>query len=116
MPKTIDRETLRLKLDSRQKPMLVEALPAAYYEQGHLPGAVNIPHDAVDAQAVRLLPDKSAEVVVYCASATCRNSDYAALRLKALGYANVRVYAGGKADWIEAGLPVESGGTSHRAA
>lgn len=115
MPETIDRETLRLKLEGRQKPVLVEALPAAYYEQGHLPAAVNIPHDTVDALAARLLPDKNAEIVVYCASATCRNSDYAALRLKALGYAHVRVYAGGKADWIEAGLPIESG-ASHRAA
>lgn len=115
MPDTIDRETLRLKLENRQRLVLVEALPAAYYEQGHLPAAVNIPHDAVDAQAARLLPDKNVEIVVYCASATCRNSDYAALRLKALGYANVYVYTGGKADWMDAGLPVESG-ASHRAA
>lgn len=115
MIETIDRETLRLKLEGRQRPVLVEALPPAYYERGHLPAAVNIPHDTVDAQAARLLPDKNAEIVVYCASATCRNSDYAALRLKALGYVHVRVYAGGKADWIAAGLPIESG-ASHRAA
>ena len=89
--------------------MLVEALPANYYRQAHLPDALNIPHDAVDALAPRLLPDKNAEIVVYCASATCRNSDYAARRLSALGYGNVRTYAGGKADWIDAGLPVESG-------
>ena len=109
MTQTIDREALLAKLDSRHKPVLVESLPASYYEQAHLPGALNIPHDFVDALAAGLLPDKSAEIVVYCASITCRNSDYAAQRLSALGYRNVRTYAGGKADWIDAGLPVESG-------
>lgn len=116
MTETIDRETLRAKLDSRRKPVLVEALPATYYEQAHLPDALNIPHDAVDALAARLLPDKSAEIVVYCASATCRNSDYAAQRLSALGYQNVRTYTGGKADWIDAGLPIESGSATRRIA
>lgn len=109
MTETIDRESLRQALANGRKPRLVEALPAAYYEQGHLPGAVNIPHDAVNTLAPRLLPDKTATIVVYCASETCRNSDYAAQRLRALGYADVRTYAGGKADWIAAGLPVESG-------
>ena len=116
MTQTIDRETLRAKLDSRHKPTLVEALPAPYYEQAHLPGALNIPHDAVDRLAAALLPDQSAEIVVYCASATCRNSDYAAQRLTALGYRNVRTYVGGKADWIDAGLSVESGLPARRSA
>jgi rhodanese-related sulfurtransferase len=109
MTETIDRETLRLALDSSRKPVLVEALPAAYYDQGHLPGAVNIPHDAVNALAARLLPDKTVDIVVYCASATCRNSEYAAQRLTALGYAHVRTFVGGKADWTAAGLPLEGG-------
>jgi hypothetical protein len=30
------------------------------------------------------------------------------LKLAALGYTNVRDYAEGKQDWIDAGLPVES--------
>ena len=32
----------------------------------------------------------------------------AARELAALGYTNVRDYAGGKQEWMEAGLPVES--------
>lgn len=116
MAETINRETLTQKLDSRRKPVLVETLPSAYHQQAHLPGALNIPHDAVDALAPRLLPDKNAEIVVYCASVTCKNSDYAAARLEALGYRNVFKYTDGKADWIAAGLPVESGAASSHAA
>jgi len=111
MSELVTREELRQKLGSRPAPVLVETLPANYFQQSHLPGAINLPHDSVDKLASRLLPDKDAEIGVYGASITCRNSDYAAARLKALGYRNVRIYADGKADWIEAGLPVETGHT-----
>jgi rhodanese-related sulfurtransferase len=53
------------------------------------------------------VPDKDAEVVVYCASGPCPNSGIASNRLAALGYTNVRDYHEGKAEWVEAGLPVE---------
>ncbi|MGH9206402.1 MAG: rhodanese-like domain-containing protein [Acidimicrobiales bacterium] len=44
----------------------------------------------------------------------CANSKLAASRLRSLGYVDVRAYEGGKQEWIEAGLPVES--TSDRQA
>jgi rhodanese-related sulfurtransferase len=87
---------------------LVEALPESYYNTGHLPGALNLPHEEVDALAPALLPDKTAPIVVYCASHTCQNSDIAANRLVKLGYTNVRTYHEGKQDWLEAGLPLEN--------
>ena len=62
----------------------------------HIPGAINLSHDEVDARALELLPDKDAEIVVYCASATCQNSGMAANRLASLGYTNVRDYHEGK--------------------
>lgn len=66
-----------------------------------------MPHDQVDSLAAKVLPAKSAAIVVYCASKTCQNSHLAARRLEQLGYADVAVYAGGKEDWSAAGLPVE---------
>jgi len=63
----------------------------------------------VERLAAGVLPDKSAEIVVYCASRSCQNSHIAAARLAQLGYENVAVYAGGKQDWSEAGLAVERG-------
>ena len=62
-----------------------------------------------------LPPDKAAEIVVYCANGPCRNSGLAARRLAEIGYTNVHDYDAGKADWIEAGLPVERG-SAHQAA
>jgi rhodanese-related sulfurtransferase len=107
MPASIEREELRARLAGPDRPTLVEALPERYWRAEHLPGALNLPHDRVDALADGLLPDKAAPIVVYCASRTCPNSRIAARRLEALGYSRVEVYEAGKQDWMEAGLPVE---------
>jgi len=109
MLKQIDREELLGKLVGKTKPVLVEALPEKYWRDWHLPGARHLPHDEVDALAPKVLPDKTAEIVVYCASRSCRNSHVAAHRLTQLGYENVAVYSGGKQDWMEAGFPVDRG-------
>jgi rhodanese-related sulfurtransferase len=108
---TITREELQGKLDRREAVVLVEALPAAQYAEAHLPGALSLPYDQVDALAPGLLPDLGAEIVAYCAHPGCKDSHVAAARLAALGYGRVRVYPGGKEDWIGAGLPVERGAT-----
>lgn len=107
MTSTITRDALKAKLDAGEPVVLVEALPAKYYRDSHLPGAVNLPHTEAEALAPMLIPDFDAEIVVYCASLDCKNSGIAAERLTELGYRNVREYAEGKRDWIEAGLPVE---------
>jgi rhodanese-related sulfurtransferase len=108
MNNTITREQLRSAIEAGEV-TVVEALPANYYEDAHLPGAINIPHTEVRALAPRLLPDKDAAIVTYCASTTCPNSDIAATVLGKLGYTNVRDYVEGKAGWQEAGLPLEHG-------
>ena len=113
---TITREALERKLGAAEPVILVEALPEKYYRHSHLPGAVNIPHDRVDALAPTMLPDKDAEVVVYCANLPCQNSEIAARRLAELGYSRVAEYREGKADWIQAGLPVEGEVQARRAA
>ncbi len=105
----ITREELTAELERGAAVTLVEALPAKYYLDRHLPGALNLPHDRVDALAPALLPEKSAQIVVYCASGPCRNSGIVAARLAELGYQRVRDYFEGKAGWIAAGLPTESG-------
>ena len=109
MTQQIDRDTLARKLASANPPVLAEALPEKYFRDWHLPGARHLPHDEVDRLAAQVLPDKSAEIVVYCANRNCQNSHVAAAKLARMGYEKVAVYAGGKQDWSEAGLAVERG-------
>ena len=109
MIQTISRDALIAALDRGEPLVLLEALPPMYFEDAHLPGARNMPHDQVDQLAATLIPSTDAQVVVYCANLPCQNSVIAAKRLAALGYTNVREYAEGKQDWVEAGLPIERG-------
>lgn len=110
MIRSIVREQLQVRLASASPPLLLEALPAKYFEDGHLPGAVHFPHDRARTLAAMIAPDKRRAIIVYCASNTCKNSHIAAEALAALGYSDVSVYAGGKEDWVSAGLPLERGG------
>ncbi len=70
MVATITREELRQKIERADKFQLVETLPRTAYDHVHLPGAINLPPDQVKELAPKLLPDKSAEIVVYCSSPT----------------------------------------------
>lgn len=106
MPTRITREDLQGRLTRSSRPVLVEALGAAFYGDAHLPGAINIPPGQVDRLARQLIPDRNSPVVVYC-SGSCSSADTVAHRLEAVGYTDVAVYAGGKEDWVEHGLPVE---------
>ena len=105
----IDRDELRRLLDSGDEVVLIDALSPMAYAHSHLPGAVNITPDWVDSRARRRIPDIETGVVVYCADAACSSSVRVAERLLELGYRNVRHYAEGKRDWVDAGLPVEGG-------
>ena len=67
---TISRDELKAKIDRRDLFTLVETLPEIAYHHAHLPGAINLPPDKVSSDAAKLLPDKNADIVVYCASPT----------------------------------------------
>ena len=104
----ITREDLKKKIQRRDDFVLVEALSQKHYETSHLPGAINLPYEFVD-EADKVLPDKSAEIIVYCMNEKCEASKEEVRELTEQGYENVRHYAGGKQDWIKAGLPTVEG-------
>jgi rhodanese-related sulfurtransferase len=70
MVKTISRAELKQKIDRKDDFRLVETLPSTAYHHQHLPGAINLPPDRIAELTSQLLPDKSADIVVYCASPT----------------------------------------------
>ncbi|HYF66206.1 MAG TPA: rhodanese-like domain-containing protein [Herpetosiphonaceae bacterium] len=105
----VTREDILRQRDTNPGLTLVEALDPMLYAAVHLPGAVNVPPDSIDAAAAAALPDKNAAIVVYCASHTCASSHRVAERLIQLGYTRIAHYQNGKQDWIAAGLPVEYG-------
>jgi rhodanese-related sulfurtransferase len=105
--KSIERNELKRKMDRHESFVLLETLSPEQFRDAHLPGALNMPPERVKELAPSLISDKQAEVVTYCAGPTCHASSDTAQELMALGYTNVRHYAGGKQDWRFAGLPLE---------
>ncbi len=104
MVNTISSTELKALIDSGKDHYLVEALPQRYFLDGHIPGAINIPHDEIKDQAHHKLPDKDITVVVYCANTACQNSKIAAEWLAGHGYKNVFEFVGGKQEWVDTGF------------
>jgi len=65
MATPISREELREKLERGDAFYLFEVLPRMYWRKHHLPGARSLPLDEIGTIAT-LVPDKRAEIVVYC--------------------------------------------------
>jgi rhodanese-related sulfurtransferase len=63
MPTAVDRDDVRRLLAAGAQ--LVEVLPAAEFEQEHLPGAINIPLKELDRETTRWL-ERERPVIVYC--------------------------------------------------
>lgn len=106
MGKNITRDELKEKMDRGDDFVLVDALSHQHYESSHLPGAVNLPYELLE-KTEAMLPDRKAEIVVYCMSLDCATSKEEARVLEDMGYENVLHYVGGKQDWMQAGLPIE---------
>ncbi len=66
--------------------VLVDVRRADEFDAGHVPGAINVPYDQLDARAGEIGPATVA-VVVYCRSG--RRSAVAAETLRSLGYRKV---------------------------
>lgn len=108
--RTITTDELAGRIDEGTV-VVVDALAPMVYAHSHLPGAINLPVRAVEPETIsRRLPDRDAEIIVYCTSPECQDSVHTAARLIELGYTNVRHYAAGKNEWRERGLPLERAG------
>ena len=66
----VGTDELRRKIDQHEPFFLVESQSPASYADAHLPGAVNVPAGQVTALAPAVLPEKDAEIIVYCAGPT----------------------------------------------
>jgi rhodanese-related sulfurtransferase len=62
----IGRDELQAKIDRGDPFILLEVLAPQYYRHSHLPAAMNLPPGKVEEIAPALLPDKNAEIVLYC--------------------------------------------------
>ena len=57
------------------------------FEEGHIPGAINIPNESIGTEEIAELPDKNQTIYVYCRSGN--RSKQASQKLVDLGYTDV---------------------------
>ena len=97
---------VRDRLDEADRPLLLDVREQDEWQEGHLPGAVHIPRGNLESRVEALIPDRSREIVIYCAAGS--RSAFAAKSLAELGYDSVASMAGGFADWKRNGFDFET--------
>ena len=76
--------------------IILDVRTSEEFADKHIPGAINVPNEIIETQALSQLPDKEQLILVYCRSGN--RSKQASEKLVALGYTNI-VEFGGINDW-----------------
>lgn len=84
--------------------ILMDVRSPELFSQGHIPGAINLPHARIAPHNLERFGDDQL-FVVYCAGPHCNGADKAALRLARMGRP-VKKMIGGITGWIDEGLPL----------
>jgi rhodanese-related sulfurtransferase len=81
------------------------------YDEGHIPGAINLPFDYWDDCWPRVEPQLGLidTIVCYCGGFDCESSLFTARELQITGYNDALIFFGGINKWVEAELPLEYG-------
>lgn len=105
--KIVPLEDLKRRFDARgEKPFtLVDVREKEEFRAGYIPGAVHLSRSYLESQSEQKLPDRDAEIVVYCAGGN--RSLFAAKTLADMGYTNVASANPGYVRWKDLGYPVE---------
>jgi rhodanese-related sulfurtransferase len=100
-----DAWDLKEALTAGENIIVVDARSPAAFKEGHIPGAVNIPHRTMDKETTQHL-DHAALIVTYCDGIGCNASTKGALNMTRLGF-RVKELIGGLDWWKRDGYPTE---------
>src|SRR5688500_2300883 len=88
---------MKRRIEAKEPYLFVDVREKDEWRQGFVPGAVHVPRGFLEMQAEQKLPDKKANIVVYCAGGV--RSAFAAKSLAELGYENVESANPGFVRW-----------------
>ena len=86
--------------------VLLDVRSHELYAQGHVPGAISMPHRKIIESALAQYP-KETTFVVYCAGPHCNGAHRGAIRLAKLGRP-VKMMIGGVTGWLDEGFELET--------
>lgn len=105
-PPTVDLPALQQALAGDHPPLILDVRTPGEFAQGHLAGAVNLPHYALSEEAAAARLPRDREVVVLCEAGV--RSRWAGTALQQMGY-RVREFSGGMSQWRSAGGEISRG-------
>jgi rhodanese-related sulfurtransferase len=86
--------------------VVLDVRSAREFAAGHVPGAINVPHDELPAKLAGLAPLRDKALVLYCRSG--RRTEIAAQSLRAAGFTRLSHLEGDFPAWENAQRPVET--------
>ena len=101
----IDSCDLRAALAAGENVVVIDARSPEAFQEQHLPGAISLPHRAMNAGTTGAL-DREALIVTYCDGIGCNASTKGALNMAKLGF-RVKELIGGLDWWKRDGYPTE---------
>lgn len=104
-PQSVTASPFLLERVKNNEWLLLDVRSEEEYRQGHIPGAINVPHDNIDRYLASIDNYKNKPVIVYCKSG--RRAKLAMKRLQAKQFNNVMHLEGDMLGWGETNLPVE---------
>ncbi len=107
-PRIMSVQELKTRLDAGEKVTLINPLSDILFNEGNIPGSVNIPLGELRGSD-KLPRDRDMLLVSYCLGPKSSVSREAALLLAEQGYRNVRWLKDGTAGWVLFGYPLEYG-------
>ena len=97
-------QQVKADVDAGKPVILLDVRDSVEFDAGHLPRAVNISRGLLEWKIGWAVPDKNANIVVYCRSDA--RSALATAVMKEMGYTNVKNMQGAFKAWGEAGYPI----------
>lgn len=104
------------KLHGKKDNLFIDTRSETEFKFGHIKGAVSLPLEDFDTTFPKIQKNlkRKKTLVVYCGGSSCGLSTKLAKRLKAKGFSNVGVLAGGWPEWLKANYPIEKAETKEK--
>ena len=102
-----DAWDLNEAIQNGENVVVIDARSAEAFEEGHIPGALSLPHRTMNEDSTADL-NREALYVTYCDGIGCNASTKGALNMTRLGF-RVKVLMGGLDWWKRDGYPTETG-------
>ena len=102
--KNISQGELQALMKNENKPLLIDVRTEGEYADGHVPGAINIPHKELEQRLAELSTAKDSQIVLYCRSGT--RAGIAKKILAKNGFTKLDHLSGDYIAWNKKGLPL----------